>query len=340
MSSTITIKRAVLLAMAEFTASAKDVIDANDYRAGISVRVDPNDGDEGAVLLAASNRVVLAVCRLPIGAEEGLVGSIELGKSWETGGDEYILPVVRILPALKGNPEDVLNIEHTTYGKATEEKRGKVIIRDDNGVSISTPTIPAMFDHLNLLTTVERGNLQDIAQIAFNPLQAMRFVRAAKKLGIPSPERVVLAFSGTAKPIGVKVGTAAWFYGVLMPIQAPGYGEGSAPGWLNDQPLTVDEVPEETEQLALWGDGPIEDESPELTDEEVYQRYSNATNDEDRATYAAEYKRRRELQLGGNEEIAAVEIIATDSASSPQDERNGTETGVSADEAFSEPVEA
>lgn len=310
MTSTLCVRRSVLLAMSQFACSAKDVQDANDYRAGIAVRI----LDEQTVRFAASNRAALAVANLVAGDDAGLVSSVSMGKSWQEGGEEYILPVVRILQALKGNPEDMLTIDHFTYGKSPDERRGTVKIVCDGDVTISAATIPAMFKHLDLVTRVSRESLTPVTQISVSPAQLMNFVRAAKRMGIPSPERVVIAHSGPNLPLGIKVGLSNWLYGICMPMSSPGYGEGTAPGWLTEEPLNCEEAPEEVEQLALWEEessppAPAEDLSG-LSDDEVYQRYSNATTEGDTARYAAEYNRRRQASGAVQPEDPAEEQVS------------------------------
>jgi hypothetical protein len=243
MSSTITLKRRALLALAEFSNPSATAVDAHDYTSGICIRV-----TDDYCRLAASNRAVMAVANLEIGSpDEALAffADVDYADDVDYAVDEYILPVNRILPALKGNPDGCVTITHEPHSDAAEKGRGLLTIVPDGEFTIKVPTIPSLFPHLDTLTTVTAGNLLSMTQIALAPTLLIKFVKAGKRLGIPSPERVVIAITGPTTHVGVKVGLADWFYGVMMPFTPATRYEGTAPGW-----LLADELPKDAAEIA------------------------------------------------------------------------------------------
>jgi hypothetical protein len=285
MSSTITLKGSALVAMAEFANTGKGSINANDYTSGIAIRVTPEH-----VRLAASNRAILAVANLEVGApDEALASAADLYDVPENA-EEYILPICKVLPALKGCASEQVTIDFTATGD--DEARGTITIILPEGYTIRTQPIPTMFRHMDVLTMVTREGLANTTQIALAPTLLAKFVRAAKRLEIPSPERVVIANTGENSALGIKAGLADWFYGILMPMTPPTRYEGTAPEWLLNDDAERDEEdpePEEVTQLAFdldegvaapmdltVSDEDLTDEIPEIDDDTD----TMATNDE------------------------------------------------------------
>ncbi|MHB9110420.1 MAG: hypothetical protein ACYDCO_25490 [Armatimonadota bacterium] len=175
-----------------------------------------------------------------------------------------------------------------------------------------------------------QGMTPDLATIAL--LQ-----KAAKKLGAGSTQPKFSFFGQSAvESIGVKFPDLSGFYAVMkaLPYDAM---DCEPPAWLVDRDAlpgvsslssvffrTLSEAekaereaeaeppkekkkrgrkPKETPGQTVLG-APTLEEIDALTDEEVYQRYSNATNNNDRATYAAEWKRRQEAKKAAPAEEA------------------------------------
>ncbi|MHB9026956.1 MAG: hypothetical protein ACYC7E_22705 [Armatimonadota bacterium] len=175
-----------------------------------------------------------------------------------------------------------------------------------------------------------QGMTPDLATIAL--LQ-----KTAKKLGAGSTQPTFSFFGETSvESIGVKFPDLTGFYAVMKALPYDTM-DCEPPAWLVDRDAlpgvsslssvffrTLSEAekaereaeaepPKETKKRgrkpkAMPGQtvlgAPTPEEIDALTDEEVYQRYSNAGNDNDRATYAAEWKRRQ----GAKKDAPAEEV--------------------------------
>ncbi len=267
MSSTIRLKRSVLLALSKFSNGSAKAIEADDYTAGAVIRVTPE-----RVLVAASNRACMYVLMLEPKENQpnGLVSMIDIYEpTIEDFTDEYIFPLERLLATIKGgNPKDELVIEHTVTD--LEDHRGMVTVQEiSSGVKYSAFSLPALFPHLGKISTINFAELKPATQIALAPKLLVKFSDAAKILEIPSHDRVVIAFTGDCSMMGVKAGLADWAYGVCMPFTAPTRYEGTTPDWgmpdTDGVELANIEEPEEVEQLSwdmerlIGGEWPEED---------------------------------------------------------------------------------
>lgn len=190
------------------------------------------DAEGDTLRIAATNKAVLALCRLQNGhGDEPLLRALTLeqGKTHE----EMIFPAGFVLPGVKERECEYLRVD-----QAAPTQPIRVTL--ENGVCVTPPyhlhDEPFLrYGELIDKITVER--LKDTSHLSVNPTWLKMIMDAAKKLGIENAHQLVLAMlqtdgSGDPGPLGIQVVNVGWFWVSAPQLGVPFYSEmGMPPAW-------------------------------------------------------------------------------------------------------------
>jgi hypothetical protein len=225
-----------LQAMAMFTAGSGDAKRGNPA-GGVHFSFDL---DGGIMRIAATNGKQMAMFRATNG--ESFLKEVY----WPEGLSSVSFPVQLALPAI------------AKMGAMVKVQVGESICtfmqEDPNGLSVTVPRIHArqltLFDDLENLPKDALG-LQCRGQVRVNPLILAMFAKAAKKLGIPGPDRMDVANLGTM--YGITFAGSAAFWGMTTADESPESKGGLPPVWVIGEDVEATPDPEPTITVSAGG---------------------------------------------------------------------------------------
>ena len=190
-----------------------------------SVRLETtkNDADSVNLIGVATDRFVLGVSRVVADGDSGL------GVTLSTADVKNVLRVAKT----PKRDESWRRVTIETTDATTLPDRGRVTFTFTSGETISVSAIDETFPRWRQLLDPDVDAMAKCASgLGVDPLKLAQFARVAAAKGSPMQLYPGVSITGTLKPVHVRIGDD--FYGLVMPVRAPGAQlfTYEIPGWL------------------------------------------------------------------------------------------------------------